>query len=373
MPLSKTWPHVAAILPLAIALLLTAASARAAEPDLGAGDIRMFAFEFTPQGFYPCDGAEVLRGEDRLIGLLRDRFGAAEAGGFDIRVPKLPGLYSAKAKGFEDITACQEKAKTMVEEFRAVAVKTSEHIAKAEDAVAVFNRINQYPSLPDAAPAPGVRQKTAATVVADADLRIKSLSAAIDKPLAKEFDAMAMSMAEEAIHDIERDRQKLVDALKDLPVLMASIQEPKGLIDNKRTAEQLAQLEATRTRAREAQAGIKECTELLEALEAEFRVSPVGAIVKISPCISAEAVKSQWFVGEIRLMAFNFDPKVWAPCDGRLIEIVKNTAFFALLGTRFGGDGTKTFALPVITGPDAKTGKYLQYYIATAGDFPKRQ
>ena len=52
------------------------------------------------------------------------------------------------------------------------------------------------------------------------------------------------------------------------------------------------------------------------------------------------------FLGEIRLVPFNFAPKGWAFCDGRLLPINQNQALFALLGTTYGGDGRTTFALP---------------------------
>ncbi len=52
------------------------------------------------------------------------------------------------------------------------------------------------------------------------------------------------------------------------------------------------------------------------------------------------------FVGEIRVVGFNFQPKGWASCDGRLLPIQQYSALFALLGTTFGGNGSTTFALP---------------------------
>lgn len=39
-------------------------------------------------------------------------------------------------------------------------------------------------------------------------------------------------------------------------------------------------------------------------------------------------------------------PKGWALCDGRLLPVRDYPVLFLLLGTRFGGDGTTTFALP---------------------------
>src|SRR5678815_2822085 len=56
------------------------------------------------------------------------------------------------------------------------------------------------------------------------------------------------------------------------------------------------------------------------------------------------------FVAEIRIFPFNFAPKGWAFCDGRLLPISQNTALFSLLGTTYGGDGKSTFALPDLQG-----------------------
>ena len=52
------------------------------------------------------------------------------------------------------------------------------------------------------------------------------------------------------------------------------------------------------------------------------------------------------YVGEIRMVGFNFAPAGWAPCDGRLMSIVENEVLFQLIGTTYGGDGQTTFALP---------------------------
>ena len=56
------------------------------------------------------------------------------------------------------------------------------------------------------------------------------------------------------------------------------------------------------------------------------------------------------FLGEIRLMSFNFPPKGWAFCNGQLLPINQNQALFALLGTMYGGNGVTTFALPDFQG-----------------------
>lgn len=52
------------------------------------------------------------------------------------------------------------------------------------------------------------------------------------------------------------------------------------------------------------------------------------------------------FIGEIRLVGFNFAPKGWAICNGQLLPIAQYQALFSLLGTTYGGDGRTTFGLP---------------------------
>ncbi|HEY3332105.1 MAG TPA: tail fiber protein [Capsulimonadaceae bacterium] len=52
------------------------------------------------------------------------------------------------------------------------------------------------------------------------------------------------------------------------------------------------------------------------------------------------------FLGEIRMVGFNFAPHGWAACSGQILPISQNTALFSLLGTQYGGNGTSNFALP---------------------------
>lgn len=56
------------------------------------------------------------------------------------------------------------------------------------------------------------------------------------------------------------------------------------------------------------------------------------------------------FLGEIRIMSFDFAPKGWAFCDGQLVPISQNQALFSLLGTTYGGNGRTNFALPDLRG-----------------------
>ncbi len=56
------------------------------------------------------------------------------------------------------------------------------------------------------------------------------------------------------------------------------------------------------------------------------------------------------YIGEIRMVGFNFAPYGWAFCNGQIMPIVQNTALFSLLGTTYGGDGKTTFGLPNLQG-----------------------
>lgn len=101
------------------------------------------------------------------------------------------------------------------------------------------------------------------------------------------------------------------------------------------------------------------------------------------------------FIAEIRMFSGTTTPKGWAACEGQLLPINQNQALFALLGTTYGGDGQRTFALPDLRnraplgadashplgsqgpncattggGPDARLS--IQFCIALQGVFPSR-
>ncbi len=59
---------------------------------------------------------------------------------------------------------------------------------------------------------------------------------------------------------------------------------------------------------------------------------------------------SQPFVGEIRMVGFNFAPNGWAFCNGETLSISQNETLFNLIGTTYGGDGQTTFQLPNLMG-----------------------
>lgn len=59
---------------------------------------------------------------------------------------------------------------------------------------------------------------------------------------------------------------------------------------------------------------------------------------------------SEPFLGEIRAWAFDKIPRGWLACAGQQLPINQNQALFAVIGTRYGGNGVTTFALPDLRG-----------------------
>lgn len=79
-------------------------------------------------------------------------------------------------------------------------------------------------------------------------------------------------------------------------------------------------------------------------------------------------------LGQLTLVAYldkYVPPQGWAACDGQTLTIGGNVALYALLGTTFGGDGIKTFALPDLRGHEPTKG--VRYVIALVGRFPSER
>jgi microcystin-dependent protein len=55
-------------------------------------------------------------------------------------------------------------------------------------------------------------------------------------------------------------------------------------------------------------------------------------------------------LGQIMPFAGAMIPRSWSLCNGALLAIQTNQALFSLLGTYYGGDGVRTFALPDLRG-----------------------
>ncbi len=56
------------------------------------------------------------------------------------------------------------------------------------------------------------------------------------------------------------------------------------------------------------------------------------------------------FIGEIRIFTGTYAPYGWAFCDGQSMSIQQNTALYAVIGNKYGGNGTTNFNLPDLRG-----------------------
>lgn len=56
------------------------------------------------------------------------------------------------------------------------------------------------------------------------------------------------------------------------------------------------------------------------------------------------------FIGEIKMVGFDYAPDGWFFCDGQTLNIAAHTALYSLVGTKYGGDGVFTFSLPNLNG-----------------------
>ncbi len=56
------------------------------------------------------------------------------------------------------------------------------------------------------------------------------------------------------------------------------------------------------------------------------------------------------FIGEIRIFPWGWPPRGWMQCNGAILQIQQYSALYSLVGTKFGGDGQKTFGIPDLRG-----------------------
>ncbi|MFL0376501.1 InlB B-repeat-containing protein [Paenibacillus amylolyticus] len=100
-----------------------------------------------------------------------------------------------------------------------------------------------------------------------------------------------------------------------------------------------------------------------------FLIGLSGLWNNISIVQQAHAAAADPYLGEIRLFPYSAVPTGWMPARGQTLSISQNSKLFSLLGIKYGGDGTSTFALPNLThaAPEG-----MGYYIAMDGIFPSR-
>jgi microcystin-dependent protein len=78
----------------------------------------------------------------------------------------------------------------------------------------------------------------------------------------------------------------------------------------------------------------------------------VSLVLTTSFVRTAEAC-SQPYYGQVCTFAFSYCPENFVPADGRLLPIEQFQVLFALMGTTFGGDGIRLFAVPDLRGRTA--------------------
>jgi microcystin-dependent protein len=78
----------------------------------------------------------------------------------------------------------------------------------------------------------------------------------------------------------------------------------------------------------------------------------------------------EYYLGDIQLFAYRFVPQGWLLCNGTVLQILQNQALFSLIGNKFGGNGSSTFALPNMTNDSPVAG--MNYYICISGIYPMR-
>ncbi|WP_405154339.1 InlB B-repeat-containing protein [Paenibacillus sp. FSL K6-0108] len=100
-----------------------------------------------------------------------------------------------------------------------------------------------------------------------------------------------------------------------------------------------------------------------------FLIGLSGLWNNISIVQQAHAAAANPYLGEIRLFPYRAVPTGWMPARGQTLSVSQNTTLFSLLGNKYGGDGSSTFALPNLTNA-APEG--MGYYIAMNGIFPSR-
>lgn len=77
-----------------------------------------------------------------------------------------------------------------------------------------------------------------------------------------------------------------------------------------------------------------------------------------------------YLIGQIQLFPYNFIPMDWLACNGQVLSIVQYQILYSLLGNKFGGDGSSSFALPNMQGAEPIPG--MTYAICCNGIYPQR-
>src|SRR5215470_8616919 len=89
----------------------------------------------------------------------------------------------------------------------------------------------------------------------------------------------------------------------------------------------------------------------------------------VSDTPSGQGCFQDGFIGQVFLFAGSFPPRGTVFAHGQVLSIAQNTELFSLLGTRYGGNGSTTFALPDMRGLEPAG---VNYVICLGGIYPSR-
>lgn len=98
----------------------------------------------------------------------------------------------------------------------------------------------------------------------------------------------------------------------------------------------------------------------------------LAALVTGALSSPALAQATEPFIAQIMTTSADFCPNGWAETQGQLLPIAQNQALFSLIGTKYGGNGQTTFALPTMKPIFTATGAPLLTCISLFGVFPSR-
>jgi microcystin-dependent protein len=81
-----------------------------------------------------------------------------------------------------------------------------------------------------------------------------------------------------------------------------------------------------------------------------------------------------YYLGQICLFPYNFSPRNFIKCDGRLLSTQENTPLYSIIGTTYGGNGVLNFRIPKLSAVSDSEPPFhsVDYYICIEGSYPPR-
>ena len=105
-------------------------------------------------------------------------------------------------------------------------------------------------------------------------------------------------------------------------------------------------------------------------MRTRFIAAAIAATLALPLGITAARADDVPTIGEVDQFAFNFCPSGWHATNGGLLNVKRNVALALVLGTRYGGDGVKTFGLPKLVGKLSTNRARLTSCLALVGIYP---